>query len=99
MRKSLGAALALGFVTIATTALAQTATVQDARVTLVDRAGKGFSAQWYTGNASYQTNSRTTFRAGGTPTSFDYIKAGMNVRVTSHLEGQTPVVDDVVFVQ
>jgi hypothetical protein len=98
MRKSLGTALAVGFVTIAATAYAQMAT-QNARVTLVDRSGKGFTAQWYSGNASYWTTPRTTFRVGAQPTSFDYIKAGMTVQISSHMEGDKTVADDVVFMQ
>jgi hypothetical protein len=98
MRKSLGTAVVLGFVTLAAAAIAQTA-MQDARVTVVDRGNKGFSGQWYSGSANYWTNARTTFHVGSQPTSFDYIKAGMMVRVSSHMEGDKVVADDVVFVQ
>jgi hypothetical protein len=99
MRKSLGTALLLGFATIAAPAFAQTAAPQDVRVTVVDRANKGFSAQWYTGTANYVTNSRTAIFAGSTPTSFDYVKAGAVVRVSSHPEGPNMVVDQVVVIQ
>jgi hypothetical protein len=99
MRKSLGTALVLGFATIAATALAQSA-VQDGRVTNVDRAGKAFfGAQWFTGSGNYWTTPRTTFRVGSQPTSYDYIKAGMTVRVSSHMEGDKAIADDVVFYQ
>ena len=47
MRKSFGTALVLGFVTIAASAVAQTAP-QEVRVTAVDRGSKTFfSAQWF----------------------------------------------------
>jgi hypothetical protein len=97
MRKSLGTALVPGFVTLAATAFAQSA-MQDARVTNVDRGGKSFfSAQWNTGSANYWTTPRTTFHVGSQPTSFDYIKAGSVVRVSSHMEGDKAIADDVVF--
>jgi hypothetical protein len=99
MRKSLGTALLLGFATIAAPAFAQTAAPQDVRVTVVDRANKGFSAQWYTGTANYVTNGRTAIIVGGAPTSFDYIKAGLMVRVSAHPEGSNMVADQVVVIQ
>jgi hypothetical protein len=98
MRKSLGTALVVGFATIAATAYAQMST-QNARVTLVDRSNKGFSAQWYTGTANYWTTPRTTYSVGGQPTSFDYIKAGMTAVISSHTEGDRTIADNVVFSQ
>src|SRR5271167_1288892 len=98
MRKSLGTALALGLVAIAATAGAQSA-MQDGRVSNVDRHGKAFTAQWYTGSGSYWTNARTTFHVGSQPTSFEYIKAGSVVRVSSHMEGDKAIADDVMFIQ
>jgi len=98
MRKSLGTALVLGFATLTTSALAQVAS-QDARVTQVDRNGKAFTAQWYAGSSNYWTNAKTTFRAGSQRTSFEYIRTGMTVRVSSHMEGDKAIVDDVVFMQ
>ena len=99
MRKSLGTALLLGFATIAAPAFAQMAAPQDVRVTVVDRGNKQFSAQWYTGSGNYITNGRTTYIVGNTPTSFEYIKAGMMVRVSAHPEGSSTVVDRVEFLQ
>ena len=99
MRRSFGMALALGLAALAGTAVAQTA-AQDARVTNLDRAHKAFfSAQWYSGSANYFTTPRTTYRVGNQPTSFDYIKTGTMVRVSSHMEGDKVVADDVMIVQ
>jgi hypothetical protein len=99
MRKSLGTALVLGFATIAAPALAQTMTPQDVRVTNVDRGNRWFSAQWYTGNANYKTTGQTAFTVGNTPTSFDYIKAGMMIRVSAHPDGSNMIADRVEFLQ
>jgi hypothetical protein len=98
MRKSLGMVVVMGCMTIATAAYAQTAT-QDARVTQVDRTGKAFLAQWYSGSSNYWTNAKTAFRVGSQPTTFGYIRAGMTVRISSHMEGDKAIADEVVYVQ
>jgi hypothetical protein len=99
MRKSLGTALVLGFVTIAATAVAQTAP-QEVRVTAVDRGSKGFfSAQWFTGSGNFWISPRTTFHVGSQRTTYDYFKTGSVVRVSSHMEGDKAIADDVMFIQ
>ena len=99
MRKSFGTALVLGFVTIAASAVAQTAP-QEVRVTAVDRGSKTFfSAQWFTGSGNFWISPRTTFHVGSQPTTYDYFKTGSVVRVSSHMEGDKAVADDVLFVQ
>jgi hypothetical protein len=97
MRKYFGA-LVMGLMALSVSAHAQMAT-QDARITGVDRHGKAFTGQWYSGSSNYWTNPKTTFRVGSQPTSFDYIKTGMTARVSSHMEGDKAIADDVAFVQ
>jgi hypothetical protein len=99
MRKSLGTALAVGFLTIAAAAVAQTAP-QEVRVTAVDRSSRAFfSAQWFTGSGNFWISPRTTFRVGDQPTTYDYFKTGSVVRVSSHMEGDKAIADDVMFIQ
>jgi len=66
---------------------------QDGRVTLVDRGGKAFSAQWYAGSATYRTTPNTAIMAGSAPTSFAAIRAGARAQIDYHREGTTNVAD------
>ena len=65
----------------------------DGRVTLVDRGGTAFSAQWYAGSATYRTTPNTAIMAGSAPTSFAAIRAGARAQIDYHREGTTNVAD------
>jgi hypothetical protein len=96
MRTVLWAAAAMaGFVAFANAA--PPSAQQDVRVTHVDRAGRSFTAQTQTGNATYKTTERTVFRAGATPTSWAAVKAGSDVAVVYHLDGKSAVADEIVI--
>jgi hypothetical protein len=96
MRKVfLAAVLSMGFAAIASAA--PPSTQQDGVVTAVNRSGKTFTAQTGSSTSSYDTTDRTIFRVGTTPTSWAAVKIGSKVGIVYHLNGQTPIADEVVI--
>jgi len=90
----LAAALVTGFAAIASAE----PLVQNGKVSLVDRNGKSFEATWaLSGKAVYRTTDRTVVRVGTTPTNWSAVKIGHVVDVTYHLDGTTPVADEVII--
>jgi hypothetical protein len=99
MRKVFWAtAFVMGFAVAANAAMPSTQ--QEGVVTQVNRAGGSFIAQSYAGtNSTFKTTQRTLFRVGTTPTSWAAVKVGSKVGVVYHLDGQSPVADEVVIAE
>jgi hypothetical protein len=93
MRNALwAAALIAGFTTMANAQSLQLVNSVDR----VDRIGKTFTT-WRGSNTTFMVTDRTTFQVGTTPSSMAALKAGNDVAVTYHKEGQNSIADSVVI--
>jgi hypothetical protein len=97
MRKAFGVAAVLMGLSAAVNAAPLPNSQNDATVISVNRGAKKFTAQSDTASSTYDTTDRTVFRVGTTPTSWTAVKAGSKVSIIYHLDGNSPVADEVVI--
>jgi hypothetical protein len=97
MRKAFGVAAVLMGLSVAVNAAPLPNSQNDATVISVNRGAKKFTAQSDTASSTYNTTERTVFRVGTTPTSWTAVKAGSKVSIIYHLDGNSPVADEVVI--
>jgi hypothetical protein len=69
----------------------------DGMVMAVDRAGKSFTAQSSLSSSTYKTTDHTVLRLGTKLIDWAAVKAGAKVGITYHLDGRSPVADEVVI--
>jgi hypothetical protein len=75
----------------------QMSSQQIGRITSVDPAAMTIGCHWSTGDWTYQTSAKTTFKRGGSAASFADLKAGDVVQVLFHMEGTAEVADAVMI--
>ena len=97
MRKAFGVAAVLMGLSAAVNAAPLPNSQNDATVISVNRVAKKFTAQSDTASSTYDTTDRTVFRVGATSTSWTAVKAGSKVSIIYHLDGNSPVADEVVI--
>ena len=97
MRKAFRVAAVLMGLSAAVNAAPLPNSQNDATVISVNRGAKKFTAQSDTASSTYDTTDRTVFRVGTTPTSWTAVKAGSKVSIIYHLDGNSPVADEVVI--
>ena len=96
MRKTFWAtAVMIGFAAVANAASPSMHT--DGTVITVNRAGKSLTVQSGFSNSTYNTTDRTTFHLGTAPSNWAAVKTGERVGINYHLDGLTPVADDVAI--
>ena len=69
----------------------------DGTVITVNRAGKSLTVQAGFSNSTYNTTDRTMFHVGTAPSNWAAVKTGEKVGINYHLDGRTPVADDVAI--
>jgi hypothetical protein len=98
MRKALwAAAIIIGFA--ATANAAPPTAQQTGTVTTVDRADKIFQAQTNNGTSTYKTTPRTIFRVGAKPANWGAVLTGSKVAIIYHVEGKSPIADEIIVTQ
>jgi len=96
MRKTFWAtAIVIGFAAVANAASPSVHT--DGTVITVNRSGKSLTVQSGFRNSTYNTTDRTMFHVGTAPSNWAAVKAGEKVGINYHLDGRTPVADDVAI--
>jgi len=97
MRKAFGVAAVLMGLSAAVNAAPLPNSQNDATVISVNRGAKKFTAQSDTASSTYDTTDRTVFPGRYHPTSWTAVKAGSKVSIIYHLDGNSPVADEVVI--
>ena len=96
MRKTFWAAgIMIGFAAVANAAPPSMQT--DGTVITVNRAGKSLTVQSGFSNSTYKMTERTMFHVGTAPSNWAAVKTGEKVAINYHLDGPTPVADDVAI--
>ena len=96
MRKTFWATvMMIGFAAVANAA--SPSMHKDGTVLTVDREGKSLTVQSGFSNSTYRTTDRTTFRVGTAPSTWTAVKIGEKVGINYHLNGRTPVADEVAI--
>ena len=96
MRKTFWAtAIMIGFAGVANAA--SPSMHKDGTVIEVNRGGKSLTVQSGFSNSTYKTTDRTMFRVGAAPSNWAGVKTGEKVGINYHLDGRTPVADEVTI--
>jgi hypothetical protein len=70
---------------------------KDGTVIAVDRGGRNLTVQSGFSNSTYKTTNHTMFRIGTAPTNWAGVKTGEKVGINYHLDGRSPVADEVAI--